>query len=144
LSSHSRQPGPPGPHAVEELEELDDDAIVAQQSAAHAPPTRAQVIVEDRSVVVADLPPEIDPSEVMATRQLNAMPGSRDPTVVLRRPVPKPPTRPNWLIWGIWIFAGLLAFAFGGLLALLSARGEAPHESPAVAPPPNPAATPAR
>lgn len=147
MSSHSRRPGPPGqpgPQALEELEELDDDAIVAQQSAAHAPPTRAQVILEDRSVVVADLPPEIDPSEVMATRQLNAMPGSRDPTIVLRRPpAPKPAGRPNWLIWAIWIFAGLLAFAFGGLLALLSAQGEAPAEVPMGTPPANPAVAPA-
>ena len=134
MSSHSRQPGPPAPPPVEELEELDDDAILAQQSAAHAPPARAQVVVENNSVVVADLPPEIDESEVMATRQLNAIPGSRDPTVVIRR-APVTPAKPNYLIWVIWIFAGLLAFAFGGLLALISARGtEQPAEAPSAVP----------
>ncbi len=134
MSSDSRQPGPPAPPPVEELEELDDDAILAQQSAAHAPPARAQVVVEDNSVVVADLPPEVDESEVMATRQLNAIPGSRDPTVVIRRASAKP-AKPNYLIWVIWIFAGLLAFAFGGLLALISARGgEPPAEAPSTAP----------
>lgn len=132
LSQYSRQPRPPVP-STEELEELSDDAIVSQQSAAHAPPTRANVVIEDQSVVVADLPPEIDPSEVMATRQLSAYPGSRDPTMLIQRAPPPPPpsSRTNWLIVAIWLLAGLLAFAFGGVLALLSARNAA---TPAPAP----------
>jgi hypothetical protein len=122
-----------GAGSEEELEELDDDAIVAQQSAAHAPAPRVQVAMEKHSIVVADLPPEVDESEVMATRQLPAYQASRilDPTVVVRRAPAAPASGGRgWVAWVIWGVAGLLAFAFGGLLALLSAR-TAPKPAPA-------------
>ncbi len=80
--------------------------------------------MEARSIVVADLPPEVDPSEVMATRQLQPLPGSRDPTIVMRRPQLPPPAAKTsgWITILIWVVAGVLAFAFGGVLALLSAK----------------------
>ncbi len=136
--SDPRRPGRGPPTDTDDLEELEDDAILAQQSVTHAPQPRAHVAIEQRSVVVLDLPAEIDPSEVMATRQLSAMPGSRDPTMLIRRPAPAQPKPTNWLVLSIWIVAGLLAFAFGGLLALLSARGSGTGtvETPAVLPSP--------
>jgi hypothetical protein len=124
--SHSPQRPYGSPPEVEELEELGDDAIVAQQSAAHSPQPRVQVAIDQPSVMVAEHPAEPDPSEVTATRQMNALPGSADPTMLIRRPtypaVSAPASQASWLPWVIWGIAGLLAFAFGGLLALLSAR----------------------
>ncbi|MCA9592564.1 MAG: hypothetical protein KC776_04610 [Myxococcales bacterium] len=135
--SHSRQHPYGSPPEVDELEELGDDAIVAQQSAAHAPQPRVNVAVDQPSVVVAEHPEEMDPSEVIATRQMNALPGTYDPTMVIRRPYypPQAAPRASWLPWVIWGIAGLLAFAFGGLLALLSARGSDSGQGQPDAPP---------
>lgn len=89
--------------------------------------------MEARSVVVTDLPAQVDPSEVMQTRQLQPIPGSRDPTMVLPRArfaQPAPPKTATWVTVAIWVVAGVLAFAFGGLLALLSAKRSAPTPAP--------------
>ena len=48
--------------AEEELEELGDDVIIAQQTLAHAPPAAAQVQDEQRSVVISDKPPGAEPA----------------------------------------------------------------------------------
>jgi hypothetical protein len=157
---------PPGVPSVgeEELDELGDDAIVAQQ-AVHAPQPRVQVEMESRTIVVAEEDPfAIDPSEVMETRQLPSYSAASDltpiaqrtaaraPTMVLRRvPLRTPKQQRNWLVIGIWIAAGVVAFGFGGILAALTARGtdaapSATIEPPAItvepAPPPAVAAAP--
>ena len=46
----------PEPEELEQLEELGDDAIIAQQQGAHIPKPRAQVTEEARSVVISDHP----------------------------------------------------------------------------------------
>lgn len=115
-------PEPPN----EELDELDDEAIVAQQSAAHAPQRRAHVKVESRSVVVAD-----EDSE--ATRQLEVYTeGTADPTVVVRdrerramaQALADMPdellAKKSWVTYAIWIGAGLLALGLGAVLATVN------------------------
>jgi hypothetical protein len=150
-------PVPGAPADEEVLDELGDDAIVAQQAAIHALQPRAQVDMEARTIVVAEEPPELDPSEVMETRQLpqygfGAEPttaarraASRAPTMVLRRVESfPPPKRRNWMVIGIWVAAGVVAFGFGGVLAALTARGSDSSASatPAAAlPPPAPTRT---
>src|SRR5436190_1184826 len=47
---------PPGEDELEQLEELGDDAIIAQQQGAHVPKPRAQVTEEARSIVISDHP----------------------------------------------------------------------------------------
>lgn len=135
LSTDPRFRGAAAPEPLEELEELQDDAIVAQQGVTLPQKARDDVVVDEASVVVADLPAEVDPSELLATRQLAAYPMSRDPTVVIRRaPIPPVKKSAGWVVLVIWLFAGLLAFAFGGLLALLSARGDTTPAAPATSP----------
>ncbi len=125
----------PPPYEDEEpLEELDDDAIVAQQAIAHAPAPRVQVAQDARSIVV-DQPP----GEAGDTTRLRAMPRRpADPTLVLRavrhpisRAVPpsfpvQPRPMPSWLPWVVWIVAGIVALIFGGVLAVLANRRDAP------------------
>jgi hypothetical protein len=93
--------------------------------------------MESRTIVVADEDPyALDPSEVMETRQLPQYPAAGDPTPVARRAAARAPTmvlrrveiappkkKRNWIVIGIWIAAGVVAFGFGGVLAVLTARG---------------------
>ena len=143
---------PPEP-PDEELDELDDEAIVAQQSAAHAPQRRAQVKLESRSVVVAD-------DDTEATRQLEVYTeGSSDPTLVVRdrerhalaqavRDLPSSQTgKKSRVALAIWGAAGLLAFGLGAVLATVRggatpsvvkvspAASPASHQPVAVSPP---------
>lgn len=140
-------PDPPG----EELDELDDEAIVAQQSAAHAPQRRAQVKVESRSVVVSD-------EDAEATRELDVYTaGTNDPTLVVRdreqralsramQEVSVQPARKKSRMWiAIWGGAGLLALGLGGMIGALHGRGSTPvATASAVAVPPGAVSAPAR
>ncbi len=154
-------PAPGAPVDDEVLDELGDDAIVAQQAAVHSLQPRAQVDMEARTIVVADEMPEVDPSEVMATRQLPAYTAASDPTAVARRHAARaptmvlrrvesfaPPKRKNWLVIGIWVAAGVVAFGFGGVLAAITAtrssdsgKTELPVAAPTPAPSPSPTQT---
>lgn len=135
---------PPQHEDEEPLDELGDDAIVAQQAVAHAPAPRVHIEQEARSIVV-DQPP----GEAGDTTRLRAMPRRpADPTLVLRavpRAIPsgvppsmpaRPPSMPGWLPWVVWIVAGIVALVFGGVLAILANRRDA-LPSPAAAPPPH-------
>ena len=135
------RPPPLGPEEV--LEELDDDAIVAQQATAHAPAPRVQVADEARTIVVSEPPPDAD--DTARVRSLDR--GRNDPTMVLRAvraPLPAvvsaPPRRswPPWLPWLIWGLAGLIAFGFGAFLALMMAEKNAPPPAPAATGAPRP------
>lgn len=149
---------PAGTPDEEVLDELGDDAIVAQQAAVHTLKPRARVDMEARTIVVAEEAPELelDPSEVMETRQLPQYSESNDPTAVARRAASRaptmvlrrvasvpPPRRRNWLVIGIWVAASVVAFGFGGVLAALTARrSDTPQTASAPPPPaPQPAAT---
>jgi hypothetical protein len=124
------EPRPPqGPEEV--LEELDDDAIVAQQATAHSPAPRVQVNEEARTIVVSEPPPDSGDT----ARLPRMAPGRNDPTLVLRAvrppisasplPSPRRARLPGWVPWLIWGIAGLLAFGFGAFLALTMAKKDA-------------------
>jgi hypothetical protein len=133
------------------LDELDDDAIVAQQTALHSPQPRVQVSMESRSVVIAD-DAELTPASISsphATRPINKRVGKGDPTVMIRdkrlaaelaaleyAPSPPPPApRKRWTTTLVWVTAGLIAFGFGGVLALLMRdRGSETAQTPPPAP----------
>ncbi|HVJ21355.1 MAG TPA: hypothetical protein VM686_38350 [Polyangiaceae bacterium] len=124
----------------EELEELGDDVIIAQQTLAHAPPAAAQVEDEKRSVVISDKPPgEAKRSHRPRSRgEATVVIRDRRKVEAMRREIlesqrafarmsSKPP-RP-YLVWG---GAALAAFVLGGVVALVV--GAATTPSPALIP----------
>jgi hypothetical protein len=135
------QDQPPRADEIEQLEELGDDAIIAQQQSAHAPKPRAQVTEEARSIVISDHPaPGSNPPEVP---KIPADPSVRkrsertEKTVVIRdrrqieelrremakrKPKPAPPATKGLLLW---VVVGVAAFLTGGLVALLATREDA-------------------
>jgi hypothetical protein len=128
-------PRPAAPPELEALEELGDDAIIAQQAAVHLPQPRAQVAIESRSIVIAEQGGgaegvgESEPTRELAPYTVS----SADPTVVIRDrklisslPGPKSTKRAKTSNVGkifMWGGAGVIAFGVGGALALLTTRG---------------------
>jgi hypothetical protein len=116
---------------LEELD-LDDAALVSHQSAAHAPQPRANVKVDQPSIVLAEdvrSQPEHEPAPVRRRGKR-----SLEPTLVIRdrkqidelqnlRKKHKSRQRARAiLMWGFW---GLLAFGLGGAIALFVAKRQA-------------------
>ncbi|HKY37679.1 MAG TPA: hypothetical protein VJN18_17175 [Polyangiaceae bacterium] len=150
------------PEELEQLEELGDDAIIAQQQGAHAPKPRAQVTEEARSVVISDHPPQgsSPPPAPAAPAQVESKRRERqEQTVVIRdrrkidelrremelrkQKMAQAAAGPG--LW-LWVVVGLAAFLMGGLVALFATRedesGVAPLPSAALqAPTPTPLAT---
>jgi len=109
------------------LEELGDDAIIAQQTAAHAPQPRANVSEESRSVVISDVPRKRDTQPPRS-----GMPKTTgEPTLIIRdrraldemrqQLMERQRRRKNrgraLYIWGA---LGVAAFVLGGLVAFLA------------------------
>jgi hypothetical protein len=153
---------PPGGEDIEQLEELGDDAIIAQQQGAHAPAPRAQVTEEARSIVISDHPPQGAAAAALAAAA--PQPGTKrrsertEKTVVirdrrqideLRREMAKRKAQMSVAPPGkgllLWVSVGVAAFVTGGLVALFATREDA-GTTPVVAPvasqvlPPAPAA----
>jgi hypothetical protein len=140
-------------HGLHDVEELDDDVIVAQETGAHAPAPRVEVATDHRSIVISDVPGR--PATVPPLRR----PERTEKTVVirdrksldkLRRVASRPPharrrsgARMIYLVG----FAVLASLAAGTLLATLTNRlgtNEAPStaasigvEGPAALPAPS-------
>lgn len=109
------------------FDELDTlvDGDVPARAAVHRPAPRVQVVEEARTVVVAGAD---DPDAT--TRMPPLEPGRNDPTLVLRavRPDPSwvvpppvvvpPASKRNWILPVVVVVAVLMAFAFGGVVAL--------------------------
>lgn len=145
--------GPDLPRAeeLEQLEELGDDAIIAQQQGAHAPKPRVQVTEEARSIVISDHPAPGSNPPSGPKIPVDAHPSGRkrsdrtEKTVVirdrrqieeLRREMAKrrPPAAPEpakGLL--LWVIVGVAAFVVGGLVALFATSDE---DSAAAAPVP--------
>lgn len=118
---------------LEELEELGDDAIIAQQTAAHAPQPRVNVAEESRSVVIADHHKVSDTEPPRAARSA-APRSSAEATVVIRDRraldelrtqierdrLKKTGRRRPIFLWGV---LGLAAFVLGGVVAFLATDG---------------------
>lgn len=149
----SGRPDLPRADEIEQLEELGDDAIVAQQLGAHAPKPRAQVTEEARSIVISEHPapgPNLGLDSPGAPKIPSDSRGKKrsertEKTVVIRdrrqleelrremakrRPPPEPAPSKGLLLW---VIVGAAAFLAGGLVALLATRDDS---SAAAAPPP--------
>ena len=128
------------PDGLEDLEELGDDAIIAQQTAAHAPRPRANVSEESRSVVITDHPQRRDTEPPR-----HAPPRSTgEPTLLIRdrraldelrhsieqRKAKKNNGRRALYVWGA---LGLAAFVLGGVVAFLATESGSETTSPATA-----------
>jgi hypothetical protein len=146
---HQLQPGGPqdsNPAAeeIEELEELGDEAIIAQQTAAHALQPRANVSEESRSVVITEHPPEPPRPSERAAPSRHPPRSSAEATLVIRdrraldemrqkivrRQQQKQAHRRHALY--LWGALGLAAFVLGGIVAFLatdsqSADNQAPE-----------------
>jgi hypothetical protein len=117
------------PDALDDLEELGDDAIIAQQTEAHALRPRANVSEEPRSVVITDHPQRRDTEPPRGT----GIPprSSAEPTLVirdrraldeLRRDIVQRQAkkrRGNRALY-MWGGLGLVAFVLGGIAAFLA------------------------
>lgn len=122
----------PRAEELEHLEELGDDAIIAQQRGAHSPQPRAQVTEEARSIVISDNPPRAEGPKRRERTEKTVVIRDRRQIDDLRREMAKrkpkpPPAMPG--IW-IWVVVGVAAFLSGGLVALLATRDEAPATAP--------------
>ena len=120
---------PPGTEELEQLEELGDDAIIAQQQGAHVPKPRAQVTEEARSIVISDHPPKgSSPPPAGALDELRR-------EIERRKPKPAAAMPGLWL----WVTVGVVAFVTGGLVALFATHedeaGVAPLPSAGAAQP---------
>jgi hypothetical protein len=140
----SGSPEQPRADELEELEELGDDAIIAQQQGAHAPAPRAQVTEEARSIVISEHPP----AGAKSPSTSDAKRSRAEKTVVIRdrrqldelrremakrkppselEPRSKPATSRGV---ALWVIVGLAAFLAGGVVAVL-ATGEDEPAAPA-------------
>jgi len=108
---------------------LGDDAIIAQQTEAHAPRPRANVSEESRSVVITDQPQRRDTEPPRGTGF--PVRGTGEPTLVIRdrraldelrreivqRQAKKRRSSRALYMWG---GLGLVAFVLGGIVAFLA------------------------
>lgn len=119
---------PSQPDALDDLEELGDDAIIAQQTEAHAPRPRANVSEESRSVVITDHPqrrdtepprgsslPRSNAEPTLVIRDRRALDELRK-EIVLRQAKKRRGNRALYLWGGL----GLVAFVLGGVVAFLA------------------------
>ena len=129
--------------SLDDLEELGDDAIIAQQTAAHAPQPRAIVSEESRSVVISDHP------EARKTEPpRSALPRTAaEPTLIIRdrrrleemrqqiveRQVRNSKSRRSRSIY-VWGALGVAAFVLGGIVAFLATDSHSDAPLPAAVP----------
>lgn len=81
---------PPVPAPEEGVEELEDDAIIAQETEAHAPQRRQKVRMDEESVVISEPAPPVGQPNVDSARPASSHPApprrrrSAEPTLVIR------------------------------------------------------------
>jgi hypothetical protein len=108
--------------SIDDLEELGDEAIISQQTAAHAPQPRVNVSEEARSVVITEHPPDPLPARkasaeaTLVIRDRRALDEMRQK--IVRRQQEKQANRRNALY--LWSALGLAAFILGGIVAFLA------------------------
>jgi len=126
------QPELSGADELNELEELGDDAIIAQQTAAHSLRPRANVAEEPRSVVIterldstppavqppAEPPPKSSAEATVVIRDRRALDEMR--MQIVRRQQQKQSRVLGHRALYLWGALGLAAFVLGGVVAFLA------------------------
>ncbi|HYQ47056.1 MAG TPA: hypothetical protein VER11_34035 [Polyangiaceae bacterium] len=111
--------------AIDQIEELGDEAIISQQTAAHTPQPRANVSEEARSVVITEHPParpDVEPPRKSTTeatlviRDRRALDDMRQ-KILRRQQEKRAHSRKALYLWGA---LGLAAFVLGGIVAFLA------------------------
>jgi hypothetical protein len=113
---------------LDDLEELGDDAIIAQQTSAHALKPRANIADEARSVVITDhptrretlpprspLPPRSSGEATLVIRDRRALDELRQQ--IVRRQSERKQSKRALYKWGA---LGIAAFVLGGVVAFLA------------------------
>jgi hypothetical protein len=140
---HERQPGEPETldpeefDELDELEELGDEAIISQQTAAHALKPRANVSEESRSVVITEHPerreaepprnppPRSSAEATLVIRDRRALDEMR--RKIVRRQQQKAAQGHHGLyLWGV---LGVAAFVLGGIVAFLATEAGSESET---------------
>lgn len=124
---------------LEQLEELGDDAIISQQTAAHVPRPRAKISDEPRSVVISEHAQRRDTEPPKPAKSRN------EATVVIRdrraldqlraqyaREGQRRAKQRRAMYW--WGALGLVAFLLGGAVAFVATAPDEPSGSDAPAP----------
>jgi hypothetical protein len=132
---HEHQPD--GLDELEELEELGDEAIIAQQTAAHALQPRANVAEESRSVVITEHaerrdsqpprnpPPRSSAEATLVIRDRRALDEMRQ-KIVRRQQQKQAHGRRTLYLWGA---LGLAAFLLGGIVAFLATETDSESQA---------------
>jgi len=117
-------------HELDQIEELGDEAIIAQQTEAHLPQKRAQVQDESRSVVISDAPVSSSrrppPYRAERAEATLVMRDRRDLDAMRRRLMER--RNAGGIAPYVWVGLAIAAFAAGGLVTLLLVRGGAPSQ----------------
>ena len=133
------------PEELEQVEELGDEAIIAQQTAAHAPQPRAIVSEESRSVVITEHAarpasesprnplPKSSSEATLVIRDRRALDEMRQ-KILRRQQEKRAHGRRALYLWGA---LGLAAFVLGAIVAFLATET---HGEPEAAQSPNTAA----
>ncbi len=125
--------------ALDDLEELGDDAIIAQQTEAHAPKPRTNVANEARSVVITDHPvrPDTQPpsrSHPRSSGEATLVIRDRRDLDAIRKGIAKRQFEKGGggqPVLYTWVALGLAAFVLGGLFAFLATDSRAGTADPA-------------
>jgi hypothetical protein len=131
-------------HGLHDVEELEDDVIVAQETGVHAPAPRVEVATDHRSVVISDVP---GPPQRLPTLPSLRRPERTEKTVVirdrksldrLRREASRPPharrasrTRMIYLV-GVAVLASLAAGTLLATLTNTAGTSEAPSTASSI------------
>lgn len=114
---------------ADDLEELGDEAIIAQQTEAHLPQKRANVHDDSRSIVISEDPAPSSrwPEPYRAERsEATVVVRDRRELEAMRLKAVSGTRRPGGAGPYVWAGLAIAAFAAGGLVTLLLVRSSAP------------------
>jgi hypothetical protein len=107
---------------TEGLEELESDAIVAQETSAHAPQRRANVQVDQPSVVIAEHAPDAPPRRRRGSNDKTLVIRDRRAVDEVRKKIAEDQARRERArkrrVIAIWVLGAVTAFGLGSAFAL--------------------------
>jgi len=132
-SSPQRRRGPEELASINDLEELDHEAILAHEQAPHAPQKRAQVQEEERSIVISEPRPRLQ-SYGSGRGEATIVLTDRKDLEAARRRILSKRRRRGASRKVIWLGFALGAFFVGGVIALSLRKSAPKSEEPITLP----------